>query len=237
MSKHNLKGGAKPAPFGSPPETWHAARRLWATTFTVVQRGHLRYVVLNGVDALRDDADPEHLCEADRVAAGWVKAGEKLWSCPPLVCNAAAQALADATDALLPLARTLMIDLTARAKLRELASALRNARRPTIPLLGLVIEAEPLIDEMGDRRKVRGRQGNRDDSHDARATALLRLWSDPSSNHYLPGWTVAVIAKELGVQPSVLSGKQRDGTPRCPEFMKLRQKLGRGPLSRRRRNT
>lgn len=60
--------------------------------------------------------------------------------------------------------------------------------------------------------------GERPKRLDTLAVEAIGLLEDPEGGSYKPNWTISDLAKVLDVWPSALSGKQRDGTPRCPKL-------------------
>ncbi|MFO0450232.1 MAG: hypothetical protein ACK52I_16490 [Pseudomonadota bacterium] len=70
---------------------------------------------------------------------------------------------------------------------------------------------------------------------DEKACAAVDAFIDHDSPSYLPGWRVTDVARLLRTSHSALVGRQRDGTPRCPKFLRLRAKHERSPVTRRKR--
>lgn len=75
----------------------------------------------------------------------------------------------------------------------------------------------------------------REQSLDEKACAAVEAFTDPHSPSYLPGWRVTDVARLLRTSHSALVGRQRDGTHRCPKFLRLRAKHERSPVTRRKR--
>jgi len=135
-----------------------------------------------------------------------------------------------------------LVDDCRRAKLNPLILR-RVAQRALFrgnDLSEAIQEARLLIDELATWTPP-ARASDREGSLDHRACAAVDLFEDPDSPRHNPGWNVADVAKTLAgdgnwrsVQ-SALSGRQRDGSWRCPKFQKLRQRQGKGATSRRSR--
>lgn len=70
---------------------------------------------------------------------------------------------------------------------------------------------------------------------DEKACAAVEAFTDPDAPSYLPGWRVTDVARLLRTSHSALVGRQRDGTHRCPKFLRLRAKHERSPVTRRKR--
>lgn len=134
-----------------------------------------------------------------------------------------------------------LVDDCKRAKLDPLTMrrVAQRALHRDDGLAAAIMEARLQVDDLATWTPPT-RDSDRQGSLDLQACAAVEMFQDPDGKRFLPGWNVADVAKAIAgpdgqwraVQAS-LTGRQRDGSPRCPKFVRLRQKLGKGATRRR----